>query len=182
MNYFEQDLQKAHDFHGHVCSGIVFGVRMARIGLNHLGIEDPGQNRDFIVFVEADRCVADAVSSVTGCSLGRRRLKWLDYGKMATTFVDINTNEGIRIVTAAKQQIGDQDDVVAFWSAFPDEELFRTELVTVNLKPEDLPGKPSRKVSCATCGEFVMDHRDLLIDGKIFCKACAQGAYYQKRP
>lgn len=95
MNYFEQDLKKAHEFHGHICTGIIFGVRIARIGLNYLGIDDPAQNRDFIVFVEADRCIADAVASVTGCSLGRRRLKWFDYGKMAATFVDMYSNKGI---------------------------------------------------------------------------------------
>ena len=180
MNYFEQDLRKAHEFHGHICTGIIFGVRIARIGLNYLGIDDPAQNRDFIVFVEADRCIADAVASVTGCSLGRRRLKWFDYGKMAATFVDMNNNKGIRIVAAAKQQTEDLDDIVAFWSLIPDEELFKIEPVTVNLRPEDLPGKPLRRVKCENCSENVMDGRELLVDGQTLCRACANGAYYEK--
>jgi formylmethanofuran dehydrogenase subunit E len=180
-DYFKSDLEKAHAFHGHICTGIVFGVRIARLGLKYLGIADPAENKDFIVFVEADRCIADAVSSVTGCSLGKRRLKWFDYGKMAATFVDMNTNEGVRIVTVAKHNMPEEADVVAFWSSIPDEELFKLEPVTVNLKPEDLPGKPSRKVKCEGCGENVMDGRDLLIDGKVLCQACAQGAYYQKK-
>lgn len=166
-----------------VCTGIVFGVRIARMGLDYLGIEDPAENRDFIVFVEADRCIADAVSSVTGCSLGRRRLKWFDYGKMAASFVDMNTNQGVRIVTTAKQMAPeDEKDLVAFWSAIPDEELFRVEPITVDLKPNDLPGKPTRRVQCAQCGEFVMDGRDLFINEKTLCKACAEGAYYFKHP
>jgi len=179
-NYFEADLKKAHDYHGHVCTGIIFGTRIARMGLNYLGIEDPEENRDFIVYVEADRCIADAVAAVTGCSLGRRRLKWLDYGKMAASFVDMNTKQGIRIVTAAQEQPGDDSDLVAFWSAIPDEDLFRVEPITINLSEQDLPGKPTRRVICSRCGEAVMDGRDLLIAGETLCKACAQGAYYQK--
>lgn len=180
-NYFEEDLQKAHDFHGHVCTGIVFGTRIARMGLNYLGIEDPAENRDFIVYVEADRCIADAVAAVTGCSLGRRRLKWLDYGKMAASFVDMNTKQGIRIVAAAQEQPGDDVDPVAFFSAIPDEELFRVEPIIVNLTEQDLPGKPTRKVICSRCGEAVMDGRDLQVAGETLCKACAGEAYYQRR-
>lgn len=180
-NSFEQDLKKAHDFHGHICTGIIFGTRIARIGLNCLAIENPDENKDFIVFVEADRCIADAVSAVTGCTLGKRRLKWFDYGKMAATFIDMNSQKGIRIVTAASQQPPDDMDLVSFWSSIADEDLFITEEVTVSLCPEDLPGKPSRKVTCASCGESVMDGRDLLLNDKTLCKACAHGAYYQKR-
>jgi len=179
-NYFEQDLKKAQEFHGHICTGIIFGTRIARIGLNYLGIEDPAENKDFIVFVEADRCIADAISAVTGCSLGKRRLKWFDYGKMAATFVDMHTNEGIRIVTAAKQHAEDNDDLISFWSGITDEELFRIEPVKVNLSPEDLPGKPLRRATCEVCGESVMDGRDLLVNEKTLCKACAQGGYYEK--
>jgi formylmethanofuran dehydrogenase subunit E len=153
---------------------------MARAGLNYLGIDDPLRNRDFLVYVEADRCVADAVSSVTGCSLGKRRLKWMDYGKMAATFIDMNSHEGIRIAVAAKQNAPENGDIVAFWNAIPDEELFKVEAVRVNLKPEDLPGKPLSRVKCERCGESVMDSREILLGGRILCRACANGAYYEK--
>ncbi|MGE5389936.1 MAG: FmdE family protein [Deltaproteobacteria bacterium] len=179
-NYFEEDLKKAREFHGHICTGIVFGTRIARLGLNYLGIEDPEENRDFMVFVEADRCIADAVAAVTGCSLGRRRLKWLDYGKMAASFVDMNTKQGIRIATVAGDQPGDDIDPVAFWSGIPDGELFRIEPITVDLAPYDLPGRPLRRAVCSRCGEAVMDNRDLQVDGETLCKACAGGAYYHR--
>lgn len=179
-NSFEQDLKKAQDFHGHICTGIVFGTRIARIGLNCLGIADPAENKNFIVFVEADRCITDAVSAVTGCTLGKRRLKWFDYGKMAATFVDMNSQRGIRIVAAASQLPPEGTDLVSFWGSIADEHLFRIEEVTVSLCPEDLPGKPSRAVTCAACGEEVMDGRDLLRDDQVLCKACAQGAYYKR--
>jgi len=180
MNYFEEDLERAHDFHGHICHGIVLGVRIARAGLNYLGIADPAQNRDFLVYVEADRCIADAVYSVTGCSLGKRRLKWIDYGKMAATFIDMNSNKGIRIVVSASQSAPENGDIVGFWNSIPDEDLFKFEAVSVNLKQEDLPGKPLSRVKCENCDENVMDGRELLVNGKTLCRACANGAYYEK--
>ena len=135
-----------------------------------MGIEDPHENKDFIVFVEADRCIADAVSSVTGCTLGKRRLKWLDYGKMAATFVDMNSQKGIRIVTASSQQPPDDMDLVTFWSSIPDVDLFRIEEVTVMLKHEVIPFRPSRKVTCADCGESVMDGETCWWKGKCCAK------------
>ena len=121
-NYFEQDLKKAKDFHGHVCQGIIFGSRIARAGLNYLSINDPAENRDFTVFVEADRCIADAVCAVTDCSLGKRRLRWIDYGKMAATFIDMNTNKGIRIVVTSKLHVPKDGDIVSFWREVPNNE------------------------------------------------------------
>ncbi|WP_425804792.1 FmdE family protein [Desulfitobacterium sp. Sab5] len=179
-DHFEEDIEKAHKFHGHVCTGIVFGVRIARAGLNYLGIEDPSKNKDFLVYVEADRCIADAVQSVTGCSLGKRRLKWMDYGKMAASFIDINTQKGIRIVVDHKQRMPSDADNVTFWNQFSNEELFRFEPITVALNPEDLPSKPIRKATCEICQEKILDGRERQKDGKILCKACADGAYYQK--
>lgn len=177
-NYFEQDLQKAADFHGHICQGIVFGIRIARAGLKYLGIEDPNENRDFIVFVEADRCMADAVYSVTGCTLGKRRLKWMDYGKMAASFIDIPTRSGVRIAVNAGQEAPEGVDVASFWQSVPDEQLFKFEKIKVDLKEEDLPGKPLRRVKCEKCGERVMDGREIFSDGQVLCKACGSSAYY----
>ena len=180
MSQFEEDIKKAAEFHGHICAGIVFGVRIARAGLKYLGIEDPAQNRDFIVYVEVDRCLSDAVQSVTGCSLGKRRLKWLDYGKMAASFIDMNTQKGVRVIVDAAQNAPEDADPVAFWQQYTDEQILKFEPITVALKPEDLPGLPTKKETCASCHEKIMDGRDVLKDGKVLCKACANGAYYQK--
>lgn len=180
LDYFEQDLRKAHEFHGHICQGIVLGSRLARGGLTYLGIEDPAKNKDFIVYVEVDRCLSDAVQAITGCSLGKRRLKFVDYGKMAATFIDINTNKGIRIVVDAKKKAPNEGDIVSFWRAVSDEEMFKFEPVIVDLRPEDLPGKPTRRVTCELCQESIMDGRDLLVNGKTLCSACAKDKYYRK--
>src|SRR4029078_7101680 len=92
-------LHDAEIAHGHLCAGQILGVRLALVGLKKLGIEEPqGADRKRIVtFVEIDRCATDAIGVVTGCRLGKRALKFRDWGKMAATFVDLKDVRAIRI-------------------------------------------------------------------------------------
>src|SRR6201982_2635605 len=103
MNSLDEYLREAESAHGHRCAGQVLGVRMAMAGLSRLGIEDPrgADRKRLVTYVEIDRCATDAVMVVTGCRLGKRALKFVDWGKMAATFVDISTGKAIRI--AAKE-------------------------------------------------------------------------------
>lgn len=178
MTIFERDLAEAEKFHGHLCAGIVFGVRIARAGLDYLGIEDPSKNRDFMGIVEIDRCLSDAVQSVTGLSLGRRRLKWKDYGKMAAGFIDMNTGKGVRITINPNIKEDKNMKPVDFWKKVPPEELLILTPITVNIPPEDMPGKPLSSTNCEKCGEKIMDKRECIVNMKILCRACADGAYY----
>lgn len=165
MNTFEQDLQQAVAYHGHLCSGQILGVRIARLAAARLGVEDPRANRDIIAIVECDRCIADAVSSVTGCTLGRRRLKFMDYGKMAATLIDVHTGQGVRVHCIGKKHAPKGGDLVAFYQAIPDEALFAVQAVQVPLRPEDLPGPPISRVICARCGEDILDNRQVAQGG-----------------
>src|SRR5436853_5843802 len=99
LNSIDELLKEAELAHGHLCAGQVLGVRMAMLGLEKLGIEDPrGKDRKrLITYVEIDRCATDAISVVTGCRVGKRALKVLDWGKMAATFVDLESNRAFRI-------------------------------------------------------------------------------------
>src|SRR5213596_64186 len=103
MKSLDEYLADAAQAHGHLCAGQVLGVRMAMLGMQKLGIEEPrGKDRKrLITFVEIDRCATDAIGVVTGCRLGKRALKFRDWGKMAATFVDVNSGKAIRI--AAKE-------------------------------------------------------------------------------
>jgi len=179
MNTFQDDLVRAVDYHGHLCAGQIIGVRMARLGLKLLGITDASAERDLIVYVEADRCIADAVGVITGCKLGRRRLKWKDYGKSAATFLHLGIDKAVRVAAGKKFFPGEGVDLIEYFHAIPDEEFFTTAWVKVNIKPEDLPGKPSVKEECRKCGEAVMDNRHVVnSDGVILCKHCAGFGYY----
>ncbi len=158
---------------------MVMGVRMARYGCRTLGIDDPRTYRDLIVYVEMDRCASDAVSVVAGVTLGRRRLKWVDYGKMAATFVDLATDRAVRVAPRAEvPHAGSEDDPLVMWSKWTDEQLFSCTSVTVTVPSEDRPGRPERAVVCDACGEKVQDCREVHEGGRTLCRACAHGAYY----
>src|SRR5436309_10480230 len=103
MKTFDEYVELARIAHGHICAGQILGLRMAIHGVGLLGLEDPaGKDRKrLITFVEIDRCATDAIGVVTGCRLGKRALKFRDWGKMAATFVDVATGTAIRI--AAKE-------------------------------------------------------------------------------
>jgi len=188
---FESLLDESARVHGHLCPGQVLGVKMSMLGLKKTGIEDPkGRDRkNIIVFVEMDRCAADAVQSVTGCSLGRRTMKFMDYGKMAATFVNLKTGNAVRVIAKegsrgkAKEYFPDIEDKyraqLEAYKIMSDEELFDVMDVKVEIKPEDMPGRPLKRVSCEKCGEYVQDMRDVVRGEKVLCRPCANGGYYR---
>jgi formylmethanofuran dehydrogenase subunit E len=177
---FDEDLKKAIAYHGHLCAGQVIGTRISRVALEYFGIEDGEEYRDLVAFVEADRCLADAVTSIAGCHIGKRRLKWHDYGKMAASFYDINSGKAIRIASINNEKAAPDDDLVEFFNRFSDSEMFRVQEVELDIDEYDLPGRPKRSVYCESCGEKVLDNRDVEVDGKALCKVCAgEKPYYQ---
>ncbi len=185
---FETLLQESVKTHGHLCAGQVLGVRMSLLGLREIGIRDPkGKDRkNLIVFVEMDRCATDAVQSVTGCSLGKRSMKFMDYGKMAATFLNLKTGKAMRVIARedsreqAKEYFPDIDNKYAAqleaYKVMADGELFDVMEVAVKIRPEDMPGRPMRRVRCDSCGEHVQDMREVYQDGKVLCVPCAQAA------
>jgi formylmethanofuran dehydrogenase subunit E len=187
---FEELLAGSVKVHGHLCAGQVLGVRMSMLGLRKIGISDPKGNdrKNIIVFVEMDRCASDAVQSVTGCSLGHRTMKFLDYGKMAATFMNLNTGNAVRIIARedsrqmAKDHFPEIENKYAAqreaYKIMPDEDLFNVMEVSVAIPPQDMPGRPLRRIQCDVCGEHVQDMREIHQDGKVLCVPCAGGGYY----
>ncbi|MGI6656691.1 MAG: FmdE family protein [Desulfobulbus sp.] len=191
MESFAQLLEKATRIHGHICAGQVLGVRMAMAGLEWIGIHDPqgADRKKLYVLVEIDRCATDAIQSVTGCSLGKRSLRWLDFGIMAATFVNLETGKAVRIVAREEsRELADSycpeienryDRQLEAYKQMPLNELFTFQPVRVPLRDCDMPGRPTRRVQCQRCGDWVQDHRDQLQDGEIICQACAGARYYE---
>ena len=187
---FQQLLSESAGIHGHLCAGQVLGVRMSLLGLRKIGISDPkGKDRkSLMVFVEMDRCATDAVQSVTGCSLGKRTMKFFDYGKMAATYMNLKTNKAVRVVaredsrTKAKEYFPLIENKYAgqleAYKVMTDEALFDVMEVSVKMRPEDMPGRPLQRVQCDSCGEHVQDRREMYQDGKVLCIPCAEGGYY----
>ncbi len=179
MDVFEVYLKKAGDFHGHICSGIALGTKMTLAAMKALGLNPQVKNKNLIVYAEIDRCMTDAVQTITGCTLGHRSLKHVDYGKFAATFVNTDTGKAVRAtIKESFDSHGPVDDVVKEISRIPDEDLVIIEEVEIKIPETDLPGHPHKRAYCSVCGERVMDGRDLERNGKIYCRACADGPYY----
>lgn len=191
MNSLDEYLRDAEQAHGHLCAGQVLGVRLAMLGLQKLGIGDPrGKDRKRLVtFVEIDRCATDAVAVVTGCRLGKRALKFRDWGKMAATFVDVNSGKAIRV--AAKESSKDlarrmhpeienknQQQMLAY-REMSDDDLFTMQWVKVELPPEEFPGYKGERVVCEVCGEGINFRKELRRNGKVLCRSCAGDCYYE---
>ena len=176
--------------HGHLCAGQILGLRMALHGMTLLGLDDPtGKDRKRLVcVVEIDRCMTDAIGVVTGCRLGKRALKFRDFGKAAATFCDLQENRAVRIAAreSAKERasalypdIADKNQQqMRAYREMTDEELFAIEWVRVTLGVEDLPGYKAPRVVCAHCGEGVSFRREVVRDGRALCRACAGERYY----
>jgi formylmethanofuran dehydrogenase subunit E len=187
---FNEYLKLAEEAHGHLCAGQILGVRMALRGLRLLGIDDPaGRDRKRLVtFVEIDRCATDAISVVTGCRLGKRALKFRDFGKMAATFCDLQTGRAVRVVAresskdraaALYPELAKGAAQMAAYRDLPDDDLFESQEVRVAIGAEDLPGFKSPRTACAECGEGINFNREVLRDGRVLCRACAGERYWE---
>lgn len=191
MKAFEEYVELARLAHGHICAGQILGLRMAVYGVNLLGLEDPaGKDRKrLITFVEIDRCATDAIGVVTGCRLGKRALKFRDFGKVAATFCDLQAGKAVRVVAResskerAKQLYPDIADKnqqqMRAYREMSDEDLFEKQWVRVTLGPEEMPGYKAPRVVCEECGEGINFKREVVRDGKTLCKSCAGERYYE---
>jgi formylmethanofuran dehydrogenase subunit E len=102
--------------------------------------------------------------------------------------MNLETDRAVRILARedsrerAKKYAPDTADVYAAqceaYKLMADEELFEVMNVEVRLKPEDMPGRPLRRIRCDSCGEHVQDMREVYRGGQVLCKPCANGGYY----
>jgi formylmethanofuran dehydrogenase subunit E len=194
LKSFDEYVALAGAAHGHMCAGQILGLRLAIYGVKLLGLDDPaGKDRKRLVsFVEIDRCATDAVPIVTGCRLGKRALKFRDFGKVAATFCDLQADRAVRVAAkeSSKQraremypEIQDKNEQqMRAYREMPEEELFDIEWVRVRLGPEDMPGYKGARAVCAECGEGVNFKREVIREGRTLCRACAGERYYERLP
>ena len=188
---FDEYVAMAEQAHGHMCAGQILGLRMALYGLKLLALDDPTgtQRKRLVTFVEIDRCATDAIPVVTGCRLGKRALKFRDFGKVAATFCDLEADRAVRVVAresakarakALHPELPDKNSQqMRAYREMPDDELFDRQWVRVTLGPEEFPGYKGERAVCSACGEGINFRREVVRDGKVLCKACAGERYYE---
>lgn len=191
MQPLDELLEECARLHGHMCAGQLLGARMAMLGCRLVGIDDPrgADRKKMIAWVEIDRCMADAVGAVTGARLGKRSLKYFDYGKVAATFLNTESGEAVRVVALEESRAladlrhpeieSKKERQLRTYREASDEELFKVERVTVDYTERDAPGRPLSRATCARCGEGVNDGREVRGEGgATLCRPCASGGYY----
>jgi len=183
---FDELLDEAVAFHGHLCPGQVLGVRMTVAGCRALSLPHPRQaGKRLVVFVEIDRCATDAIEALTGVSLGKRTLKHVDHGKMAATFVDTASGAAVRVAAReearelARALVPGASDLrraqtVAYRTL---DEASLLALAPVAVDPAWLRRRRQR-VRCASCGEGVNYEREVRVGDRTLCRACAGDRYY----
>ena len=191
MESFETLLEASVAAHGHLCPGQIVGVRMAMLGCRLIGLDNPkrrDQIKKLLVYIEMDRCTADAVAHVTGVKLGRRSLKFMDYGIMAATFLNLDSGRAFRVLSTeesrelasvyAPEIESKSARQLEAYRRMPDSVLFRVQKVRVNLDDCDLPGPTRRKIACSRCGQVIRDRREIMVDEKPVCKPCSAACYF----
>jgi formylmethanofuran dehydrogenase subunit E len=191
LKTFDEYEQLAAQAHGHMCAGQILGLRLAIYGLRLLELDDPlgAHRKRLVTFVEIDRCATDAVTVVTGCRLGKRALKFRDFGKVAATFCDLAADRAVRVVAleSSKQrarelypEIADRNQQqMKAYREMPDDELFSHQWVRVRVGAEDLPGFKGPRIACAECGEGINFAREVVRDGRTLCRSCAGERYWE---
>lgn len=191
MKSFNALLEESVSRHGHLCAGQVIGVRMAMLGCRLVGIKSPKapeHRKKLITFVEIDRCATDAIESVTGCRMGKRTLKFKDFGINAATFVNLDTRCAYRIVSteSSRRLAADyadggatlQQQQIEGYKRMPDDLLFDVQRVGVELPEWEMPGPPRRHAVCDKCGQMVRDGKEVRRDDMVFCRPCSQECYF----
>ncbi|MEB2288040.1 MAG: FmdE family protein [Anaerolineae bacterium] len=189
MPTLEDLLQASAALHRHLCPRQVLGVRMGLLAGRWLGLTVPRSDKRLLVFVETDGCAADGVAVATGCRVGGRTLRVVDFGKVAATFVDTRAGRAVRIAPApeSRERAWAYDpDARSRWHAqlagyqrMPDEELFAAQDVVLTVSLEKLLSKPGYRVNCQICGEEIINEREVVREGVILCRACAGEGYCQ---
>jgi len=178
--------------HQHLCPRQVLGVRIGLYAGELFDLGLPQDDKRLFAFVETDGCLTDGIAVATGCTVGRRTMYLIDYGKTAATFVDTVTGRALRLTphpqarTRAWHYAPEAPDrwhaqLIAY-QRMPTAELLLVQEVTLNVSLVAIISQPGRRVVCERCGEDIINERQVRRDGQLLCRACAEGAYYHIAP
>lgn len=180
-------LERASVGHRRLCPRQVLGVRMGMLAGVELGLVLPQQEKRLFAFVETDGCMVDGVVAATGCTVGRRSMRIVDFGKVAATFVDTLTGEAIRIRPHpqarerarnwAPPELDDWHAMMEGYRDLPAEEILEARPAGLRVSMAALIGRPGLRVPCEMCGEEIMNGREVTIGGRFLCRGCAGDAY-----
>ncbi len=182
-------LEKSSQHHSHLCPRQILGVRIGLAGMNALRLEANQNHKRLLVILETDGCFADGVIAATNCTVGHRTLRVEDYGKVAATFVDTQTGRAVRVAptldirnraySCCPEESRHYFAQMQAYQVMPDEKLVTITEVQLSTRVEQIMSRPGVRVECVSCGEEIMNEREVIVDGQPLCRACAGEAYYR---
>jgi formylmethanofuran dehydrogenase subunit E len=185
---FQKLLEQSAARHDHLCPRQILGVRMGLLAAKILQLDLPQSDKRLYAIVETDGCGMDGIAVATGCSPGRRSMHILDYGKMAATFVDTQTGAAVRIYPhpRSRQQWKQfAPNAPARWHGYleayqvmPDEILLIARTVDLNFSLEKTISLPDQRAFCTACDEEIINERQVVVNGQVFCQTCAGESYF----
>ena len=154
MKTLDQYLADAEQAHGHLCAGQILGVRLAMLGLERLGIEDPrGKDRKRLVtFVD------------------------LHSGK-AVRIAARESSKALAREMHPEIENKNQQQMLAY-REMREADLFDVQDVKVEIAPEEFPGFKGERIVCEQCGEGINFRREVVRAGRILCRGCAGENYF----
>jgi len=177
-----------------MCPRQVLGARIGLYAGDLLGLALPRQDKRLMAFVETDGCAIDGIAVATGCAVGRRTMRVLDFGKVAATFADTVTGQAVRIWprpgarARADATVGASVDhwhaMLLAYQQLPAEELLEAEAVELTVSLAEIISRPGLHRPCDRCGEEIMNEREVVLDGAAgatVCRGCAGARYYEPR-
>lgn len=175
--------------HTHLCPRQVLGARIGLAGASALGLELPRNDKRLLIISETDGCFGDGLEAATACSIGHRTLRIEDYGKIAATFIDVKTEQTLRITpkldsrqrafTYAPTESRHYFAQLQAYQTMPADELLDFQSVRLCTSIQDIISRAGVRVNCDHCGEEIINEREIITNGQSLCRACASGGYYQ---
>lgn len=188
MHTLEDILAESSSRHKHLCPRQVLGARMSLYAAEILQLDLPRTDKRLLIISETDGCAVDGIIAATGCHIGGRTLRILDFGKVAATFTDIYAKRSLRIApshTSRTLALKYASSAPSKWTAMlqayqiiPALELFTFQFVGLALSLDKIISKPNMKAICETCGEEIINGREILNNNTVLCRACAGERYY----
>lgn len=189
MSELQAILRASSARHQHLCPRQILGARIGLAGAAALGLTLPRTDKRLLVILETDGCFADGVEVATGCTVGHRTLRVADYGKTAATFIDVNTEQAVRVLPqldvrerAYAYAPGEPRHYFAQLQAYqtmPDAELLTLQAINLTTPAAVLVSRPGIRVNCTQCGEEIINEREVVVNGQPYCRACVGQGYYQ---
>lgn len=189
MSAIQSFIEQTTALHNHLCPRQVLGIRIGLYAAELLHLPLPQADKRLFTFVETDGCFADGVAVATGCWLGHRTMRLMDYGKVAATFYDTLTERTFRIwphpksrqtaVSLVPNGKGHWQSQLEAYQIMPTTELLCAAEVHLNVSMKALISRPGVRSTCSVCGEEILNEREVIVDGQTLCPSCADGGYYQ---